>query len=144
MGREIVELTCTYINRYKTNSNEVKHDYLFSIFRRFMFLACIVPQKIVNKNMRFYTIFLYDHSSNFYDSCNLKIQTFYPTLNFWLTHWFFHKMLSLAQYLLRLYQILHSLRCKYRISKLAKRMQSQKYQSYTEGIILCDTSSIQL
>ena len=119
------------INRYKTNSNEVKHDHLFSIFRRLMFLACIVPQTIVNKNMRFYTIFLYDHRSNFYDSCNLKIQTFYPTLNFCLRIDFFHRILSLAQYLLRLYQILHSLRCKYRISKLAKRMQSQKYQSYT-------------
>ena len=72
-----------YIN--KTNANEVKHDYLFSIFRSFMFLACIVPQKVANKNMIFYTIFLYDHSSNFYDSCNLKTQTFYSTLNFWLT-----------------------------------------------------------
>ena len=111
-------------------------------------VLCVWPafshKKVASKNMIFYTIILYDHSSNFYDSCNLKIQTFYPTLNFCLRIDFFHRILSLAQYLLRLYQILHSLRCKYRISKLAKRMQSQKYQSYTECIILCDTSSIQL
>ena len=110
-------------------------------------VLCVWPafshKKVANKNMKFYTIFLYDHSSNFYDSCNLKIQTFYSTPNFWLTCIDFliqycpcHRISASFVY------FYHS--CMYRMSKLAKIDAKSKYQSNTGCIKLCDDSSIQL